>query len=116
MNPIELTQQERDNAFNDAEKASQRQDLKSHCTKIRDGIEKLDKNSGDRAIWELMQNASDLGNNISIEIKATSNSFSFSHNGKSSTIVLNKHINKKIWPLKLPNMGIYLYLCNIKIQ
>lgn len=82
MNPIELTQQERDNAFNDAEEASQRQDLKSHCTKIRDGIEKLDKNSGDRAIWELMQNACDLGDSISIEIKITSNSFSFSHNGK----------------------------------
>lgn len=82
MNPIELTQQERDNACNDAEEASQRQDLKSHCTKIRDGIEKLDKNSGDRAIWELIQNACDLGDSISIEIKITSDSFSFSHNGK----------------------------------
>lgn len=82
MNPIELTQQERDNAFNHAEEASQRQDLKSHCTKICDGIEKLDQNSGDRAIWELIQNACDLGDNINIKIRITSNSFSFSHDGK----------------------------------
>lgn len=82
MNLIKLTQQEREKVFKDAEEASQRQDLKSHCSKIHDGIEKLDKNSGDRAIWELMQNACDQGDNISVEIKITSNFFSFSHNGK----------------------------------
>lgn len=64
-----------------------RQNVKSHCTKIRDGIRKNGSTSGNRAIWELFQNAGDLVRNGSAEIKITltDDYFVFSHKGKSFT-------------------------------
>ena len=71
----------------DAREREIRQNVKSHCTKIRDGIRKNGTASGKRAIWELFQNAGDLVQNCSAEIKITltNDSFVFSHKGKSFT-------------------------------
>ena len=35
----------------------QRQELLAYCKKINQGIENLDEKSGERAIWELVQNS-----------------------------------------------------------
>ena len=43
----------------EARKEEIRQNMKSHCTKIRDGIRENGATSGERAIWELFQNARD---------------------------------------------------------
>lgn len=71
----------------DAREREIRQNVKSHCTKIRDGIRKNGSTSGNRAIWELFQNAGDLVRDGSAEIKInlTDDSFVFSHKGKSFT-------------------------------
>ncbi len=72
---------------NDARKKSIRQDVKAHCTKIRDGINKNGSTSGNRAIWELFQNAGDLAKNGSAEIQITltNETFVFAHKGKPFT-------------------------------
>lgn len=54
-----LTNEELKLRKDDAHKRELRQNVKSHCTKIRDGIRKNGSTSG-RAIWELFQNAGDL--------------------------------------------------------
>ena len=41
-------------------KADKRQFCKQSCTKIDQGLAKLDNRSSERAIWELFQNARDL--------------------------------------------------------
>lgn len=62
-----------------------RQNVKSHCTKIRDGIRKNGSTSGNRAIWELFQNAGDLADCAEIKITLTDNAFMFAHKGKPFT-------------------------------
>lgn len=62
-----------------------RQNVKSHCTKIRDGIRKNGSTSGNRAIWELFQNAGDLADYAEIKIILTDNAFVFAHKGKPFT-------------------------------
>lgn len=64
-----------------------RQNVKSHCTKIRDGIRKNGSTSGNRAIWELFQNAGDLAvnGNATIRITLNDSAFIFEHKGKSFT-------------------------------
>lgn len=71
----------------DAHEREIRQNVKSHCTRIRDGIRKNGSTSGNRAIWELFQNAGDLVENDSAEIRITLNNdeFVFSHKGKPFT-------------------------------
>lgn len=70
------------------DKKSLRQDTKQHCLKILQGIGKFDENTAHRAIWELVQNARDLANDIagkkqvSIRIVLAEDQLSFAHNGK----------------------------------
>lgn len=82
-----LTTEQLESQKKDAREREIRQNVKSHCTKIRDGIRKNGSTSGNRAIWELFQNAGDLVRNGSAEIKITltDDSFIFSHKGKSFT-------------------------------
>ena len=60
---------------------------KQSCTKIDQGLDKLDPRSGERAIWELFQNARDLarldnGNKTAhIKITLTPTEFIFAHKG-----------------------------------
>lgn len=56
-------------------------DLLQHCSKISTGIDNLAANSGDRAIWELVQNAKDLSEECCICMRLTKDRFVFSHKG-----------------------------------
>ena len=83
-----LTEEQLKVTKEDAQKREIRQNVKSHCTKIRDGIRKNGSTSGNRAIWELFQNAGDLskdGDSAEICITLNDNAFVFSHKGKSFT-------------------------------
>jgi len=69
-----------------------RQFCKQSCTKISQGLDKLDNRSSERAIWELFQNARDLahrdesGRKVAhIRITVTPDEFIFSHQGRSFT-------------------------------
>lgn len=72
--------------------ADKRQFCKQSCTKISQGLDKLDNRSSERAIWELFQNARDLAmynNNgekeAHIKITITPNEFIFAHKGRPFT-------------------------------
>lgn len=83
-----LTNEELKLKKEEAYKRELRQNVKSHCTKIRDGIRKNGSTSGNRAIWELFQNAGDLakdGSSAEIRIILNDNAFIFTHKGKSFT-------------------------------
>lgn len=83
-----LTQEQLERRKAEARKEEIRQNVKSHCTKIRDGIRNNGTTSGERAIWELFQNArdlSDLSNPAVIRISLTDNEFVFAHKGKPFT-------------------------------
>ncbi len=60
----------------------QRQELMAYCKKISQGIENLDEKSGERAIWELVQNARDMDENSHIRIELKPDKIIFSHRGK----------------------------------
>lgn len=67
----------------------QRAFCKQSCTKIDQGLDKLDPRSGERAIWELFQNARDLARKDSkgekkahIKISLTPSEFIFAHQGQ----------------------------------
>lgn len=60
----------------------QRQELMAYCKKISQGIENLDEKSGERAIWELVQNARDMDENSHIRIELKPDKIVFSHRGK----------------------------------
>ncbi len=60
-------------------------DLIQHCTKISQGLDKLAPNSGDRAIWELVQNARDLSNDCHIRMMLAGDEFVFAHQGEPFT-------------------------------
>lgn len=78
-----ITKEELNQVKIDADKTSIRQDVKAHCAKIRDGINKNGSTSGNRAIWELFQNADDFAKNGSTEIQITltNETFVFAHKG-----------------------------------
>lgn len=80
-----LTNEELNLRKKEARKHEIRQNVKSHCTKIRDGIRKNSSTSANRAIWELFQNAGDLSDSAEIKIKITENAFVFAHKGKPFT-------------------------------
>ena len=64
-----------------AKKQDRMLDLLQHCSKISNGLDKLAPNSGDRAIWELVQNAKDFSKECHICMKLTEDSFTFKHKG-----------------------------------
>lgn len=72
LSPIEKYQNEE----------KERLEYESYCNKIRQGIESLDEKSGERAIWELIQNARDMGECVCIRIELLSDKIIFSHHGK----------------------------------
>lgn len=72
--------------------ADKRQFCKQSCTKISQGLDKLDSRSSERAIWELFQNARDLAMSNSagqkeahIKITVTPEEFIFAHKGRPFT-------------------------------
>lgn len=77
----------------------QRQELQAYCKKISQGIENLDEKSGERAIWELVQNARDMDENCKIRIELLPDRIVFSHHGKpfeytSLLALVNQNSNK----------------------
>ena len=62
----------------------ERLEYEGYCNKIRQGLESLDERSGERAVWELVQNARDMCKNDSahIKIELTDKEFIFTHHGK----------------------------------
>lgn len=80
-----LTQEQLELRKAEARKEEIRQNVKSHCTKIRDGIRDNGTTSGERAIWELFQNARDLSDSAVIKITLTESEFVFAHKGKAFT-------------------------------
>lgn len=61
----------------------ERLEYEGYCNKIRVGIENLDERSGERAIWELVQNARDVREGSAhIKIKLSQEHIIFSHKGK----------------------------------
>ena len=83
-----------------AKTESAKADMKQHADKLIQGFEKLDESHARRAIWELVQNASDLSENCEIIIDFSNDYFSFSHKGKpftSNTLTsLIKQVSSKI--------------------
>lgn len=57
--------------------------LKAARDKIKKGIEQNDSRSGERAIWELIQNARDLDDHAFIQIRLKADSLEFSHRGEA---------------------------------
>ncbi len=72
ISEVERWQQEED----------ERLEYEGYCNKIRKGLEELDEKSGERAIWELVQNARDLSESARIKIELKEDSIVFSHHGK----------------------------------
>jgi len=57
--------------------------LKAARDKIKKGIEQIDSRSGERAIWELIQNARDLSERAIIRIVLKKDAIEFSHQGEA---------------------------------
>jgi len=64
------------------EEKDRRTNLKKFCNSILQKIGELDNYSGDRAIWELCQNARDLSNEAEIRITLDEMGLTFAHKGK----------------------------------
>lgn len=60
----------------------ERLEYEGYCNKIRKGLEDLDEKSGERALWELVQNARDMSTEARIKIELTDTCIIFSHHGK----------------------------------
>ena len=63
------------------EEKDRRTNLKKFCNSILQKIGELDNYSGDRAIWELCQNARDLSDGAEIKITLDDTSLTFAHKG-----------------------------------
>lgn len=59
--------------------------LEAARSKIMNGLAANNNRSGERAIWELLQNARDLSDNAVVKIKLTSDKLVFSHKGELFT-------------------------------
>lgn len=84
-----MTEMDSKEISKDMELGQRRAFCKQSCTKIAQGLDKLDTRSGERAIWELFQNARDLalpGSNgesaAEIKITLTPSEFIFAHKGE----------------------------------
>jgi hypothetical protein len=96
---VEFFELQRQQAVIRAKDESAVADMKQHADKLIQGFEKLDESHARRAIWELVQNASDLSDSCEITIDFSNGSFTFSHKGKpftSNTLIsLIKQVSSK---------------------
>ena len=76
---------DRNKAIEKAEHDDKVQNYRQCCTKIRTGLDNLDANSGERAIWELVQNACDLSDDAIIRIILNNDELLFEHQGNPFT-------------------------------
>lgn len=79
-------------------------DIVGYCKKVKLGIENLTINSGERALWELVQNARDMSEDCHICIELNEDSIVFRHYGQpfsySSLLALVKQDSSKDDPAK----------------
>lgn len=69
LSDVELWQQSED----------ERLEYEGNCNKIRKGLEDLDEKNGERAFWELVQNARDLNEEAHVIIELTESYMIYSH-------------------------------------
>jgi hypothetical protein len=104
-------QEDRNLLIEKTRKEDERSDLKQHADGMLRAFEKFNKNSSNRAIWELVQNACDLTTQCKIEIDYRDEKFSFSHNGKAFTtktlISLVKQVSGKYGDEEITEVGKY---------
>ncbi len=104
-------QEDRNQLIEKTRREDERSDLKQHADGMLRDFEKFNKNSSNRAIWELVQNACDLTTQCKIEIDYRDNKFSFTHNGKAFTtktlISLVKQVSGKYGDEDIPEVGKY---------
>lgn len=79
---IRLTKEQQDCILKEREKKQYIERLKAARARIIQGIERNNSRSGERAIWELMQNASDMSNEAIVKIELSHDAIKFSHQGK----------------------------------
>ena len=60
----------------------ERLEYEGYCNKIRQGLDENVEKNGERAIWELIQNARDLSKSAKIKIELSRDSLIFSHHGQ----------------------------------
>lgn len=80
-----LTQKQLNERKEIAHDSEIRQNVKSHCSRISEGIKKNGSTSGNRAIWELFQNAVDISDKAELSITLTEKEFVFAHKGEPFT-------------------------------
>lgn len=104
-------QEDRNLLIEKTRKEDERSDLKQHADGMLRDFEKFNRNSSNRAIWELVQNACDLTTQCKIEIDYSDSKISFSHNGKAFTtktlISLVKQVSGKYGDEDIPEVGKY---------
>ena len=90
------------------EQVKEEQELLGYCKKIKQGIENLDENSGERAIWELTQNARDVAENEDCTIKIVLKDDKFvvcllssNHCWRWSTKTVRKITPMQIWQVSM---------------
>lgn len=83
-----------------AEKETRQIALLQHCTKIDQGLKSMPENAGNRAIWELVQNARDLSENCTIRIELTKDKFIFAHKGEPFTFSTFSSLIQQVSPWK----------------
>ena len=114
-----------DQYFDSVEKYQKSQEERDlllwHCKAIDQGIENLDARSGERAFWELIQNARDLGGeDCQIKIELDSNGVSFSHKGepfafRSLLALVTQNSSKKVMQNKQDIKG-YVYFDDLVLN
>lgn len=83
MGNIQLTKEEQEQVQEIRRKKEHDEMLRAARARIMQGIARNNNRSGERAIWELMQNAGDLSQQAITKISLNCDSITFSHQGES---------------------------------
>lgn len=79
---IKLTETQQEQIKKERKYKERREMLLAARSKIKDGIERNNNRSGERAIWELMQNARDLSKHAIAKVTLSPDSITFAHKGE----------------------------------
>lgn len=82
MGNIQLTKEQQEHVHEKRRKDEHDEMLRAAQARIMQGIARNNNRSGERAIWELMQNAGDLSEQAITRISLDHDSFTFSHQGE----------------------------------
>lgn len=79
---VQFSEKQQEKIKEGRKRKERREMLLAASSKIMNGIERNSNRSGERAIWELMQNARDLSDHAITKIKLASDSIIFAHKGE----------------------------------